>query len=230
MALTVDELIDRDGPACVWCGRAAWRRDLTCEHVVPRSRGGHLVPENALVACRSCNRRRGSRPVDAYVRQLLEEGRAVNVPRLRTTLDHLTRSPRRRHRDEAARQLRRLASVYETSADADAAPRPAVTDLEKSLAFYTDLGYEVVGEVPETSLGHLTMLKLPGDEFVTLELVSGGDSPGLSHLVVQTTDLADDDGMHTTWITDPDGHRIELVQWCAGHPDGMTGTDFTAEP
>jgi 5-methylcytosine-specific restriction endonuclease McrA len=108
--LTVDELIERDGAACVWCGRTPWRRDLTCEHVVPRSRGGHLVPENALVACRSCNRRRGSRPVDAYVRELLDEGLAVDVSRLRASLDRLSRSARRRHRDEAARQLRRLGS------------------------------------------------------------------------------------------------------------------------
>lgn len=42
-----------------------------------------------------------------------------------------------------------------------------VSDLERSLAFYTTLGYEVLGEAPETELGSLTMLKLPGDEFVT---------------------------------------------------------------
>src|SRR5262245_27926710 len=46
-----------------------------------------------------------------------------------------------------------------------------VADADRSLAFYTGLGYEVLGEVPETDLGSLTMLKLPGDEFVTLELV-----------------------------------------------------------
>ena len=46
-----------------------------------------------------------------------------------------------------------------------------VADLERSLAFYTGLGYEVLGEVPETAFGSLTMLKLPGDEFVSLELV-----------------------------------------------------------
>src|SRR5919112_681974 len=64
-----------------------------------------------------------------------------------------------------------------------------VTDLERSLAFYTALGYEVVGEVPETGIGHLTMLKLPDDEFVTIELVHqpGTDVPagsGLSHVVI----------------------------------------------
>jgi lactoylglutathione lyase len=40
-----------------------------------------------------------------------------------------------------------------------------VGDLERSLAFYTELGYQVLGNVPETELGSLTMLKLPGDEF-----------------------------------------------------------------
>lgn len=108
MGLTVDHLIARDGAACVWCGRELWRRDLTMEHVIPRSRGGHLVPENALVACRACNRRRGSKPVDAYVRELVREGAAVDVDRLRATLDGLARSPRRTHRDAAAKQLRRL--------------------------------------------------------------------------------------------------------------------------
>jgi lactoylglutathione lyase len=27
-------------------------------------------------------------------------------------------------------------------------------------------------------------------------------------------------------LTDPDGHRIELVQWPAGHPAGMTAADW----
>src|SRR4051812_49462687 len=46
-----------------------------------------------------------------------------------------------------------------------------VADLDRSLAFYTAVGYEIVGEVPDTDLGHLAMLKLPGDEFVAIEIV-----------------------------------------------------------
>ena len=34
------------------------------------------------------------------------------------------------------------------------------------------------------------------------------------------------EGPQTSWITDPDGYRIELVQWPAGHADGMTEADF----
>jgi|SRR5919107_2637719 hypothetical protein len=111
MPLKVDDLIERDGATCVWCGRELWRRDLTLEHVVPRSRGGHATRENALVACRRCNRRRGSKPVDAYVRDLLREGAEVDVSRLRSCLTRLSRSERRQHREAAERQLRRLETV-----------------------------------------------------------------------------------------------------------------------
>ena len=127
-----------------------------------------------------------------------------------------------------------------------------MTPAETVLAFHNGLGYEVIGTVPETELGSLTMLKLPDDEFVTLELVhepgSGPIDPGgLSHLVVRVgsmqatvADLSarglspeppgSPDGSEdfwTSWICDPDGYRIELVQWPAGHPDGMTKADFT---
>jgi lactoylglutathione lyase len=126
-----------------------------------------------------------------------------------------------------------------------------VADLERSLAFYTGVGYEVIGTVPETEFGSLTMLKLPGDEFVTVELVheprSGTVDPGgLNHLVVQVDSMeatvaqltargidveapASPDGsgdFWTAWVADPDGYRIELVQWPAGHPQGMSEADF----
>jgi lactoylglutathione lyase len=127
-----------------------------------------------------------------------------------------------------------------------------VTDLGRSLAFYTAIGYEVVGSVPETPIGQLTMLKLPDDEFVTVELVHDGNpvdrGTDVSHFVVQVESMADtldvladhgiepvapgqesDDGLKTTFIADPDGRRIELVQWPAGHTDGITAADWSEE-
>src|SRR5687768_12328595 len=118
-----------------------------------------------------------------------------------------------------------------------------VTDLESSIAFYTALGYAKRGEVPDTPFGRLTMLQLPDDPFVSLELVHDPARPvtdisAVNHLVVQVDDLdatiadlaAQDvraeppvdvgEGMRTAWLTDPDGYRIELVQWPAGHPAG----------
>jgi catechol 2,3-dioxygenase-like lactoylglutathione lyase family enzyme len=124
-----------------------------------------------------------------------------------------------------------------------------VTDLQRSLAFYTAVGYAELGHVPETGFGSLTMLKLPDDPFVTLELVHDParpvkDTSAVNHLVIQVDDLdatiADlaakgvaaepptrpGPGIHISWLTDPDGYRIELVQWPPGHPAGMTAADF----
>jgi catechol 2,3-dioxygenase-like lactoylglutathione lyase family enzyme len=69
---------------------------------------------------------------------------------------------------------------------------------------------------------------------------------GISHLVIQVGSLevtladlaargivaappglpAGEAGPRTSWVTDPDGYRIELVQWSAGHADGITEADF----
>lgn len=126
-----------------------------------------------------------------------------------------------------------------------------VTDLERSLAFYTAVGYQVIGSVPETEFGSLTMLQLPGDEFVTIELVhdpaKGRVGPGLNHFVIKVESMyatiaqlaaggitADppsspdnSEDFLTSWITDPDGNRIELVQWPQGHPDGISRADWS---
>lgn len=128
-----------------------------------------------------------------------------------------------------------------------------VTNLERSIAFYTTIGYEIVGRVPDSPLGRLTMLKLPGDEFVTIELVhdpSAGEITArgaLSHFVIKVESIDDtvtglarhgivanepsspdgSDDFRTTTIADPDGNTIELVQWPAGHSDGMTKADWT---
>lgn len=124
-----------------------------------------------------------------------------------------------------------------------------VTDLDRSLAFYTALGYAVLGTVPETEFGSLTMLQLPDDPFASLELVHDSarpvqDTGAVNHLVVQVDDLNATiavlatrgikaeaptelgPGMRTSWLSDPDGYRIELVQWPPGHPAGMTAADF----
>ena len=124
-----------------------------------------------------------------------------------------------------------------------------VTDLDRSLAFYTAVGYAERGRVPATSFGSLTMLQLPGDPFISLELVHDParpvtDTGAVNHLVIHVDDMkaavADlaakgitaepptdhGEGMWTAWLTDPDGYRIELVQWPPGHPAGMTAADF----
>jgi hypothetical protein len=111
LTVSLDDLITRDGARCAWCGAEPWRRDLTFEHVLPRSGGGATVPENGLVACRRCNRARGSRPVVAYVRALRDAGVNPQVPVIRAALDRLAASQRRRHREFGARQSALLARL-----------------------------------------------------------------------------------------------------------------------
>jgi lactoylglutathione lyase len=127
-----------------------------------------------------------------------------------------------------------------------------VTSLDESMAFYTALGYEVVGVVPLENEANLTVLKFPSEPVGTLELVhrpsDGAVSlgTGFSRLVVQVESLTDachdlvaacldpepqqrpggPNGPRTSWLTDPDGYRIELVQWTPGHADGISAADF----
>jgi lactoylglutathione lyase len=127
-----------------------------------------------------------------------------------------------------------------------------VTDLQTSLEFYTALGYVEVGGTDIGGGTTLTMLKFPEERVVTLELVyrPADDAvdvgSGFSHLVVQVDSLPSTirelsesgltpgpperpggpDGPHTSWLTDPDGYRIELVEWPPGHPDGISPADF----
>src|SRR5579859_6570926 len=116
-----------------------------------------------------------------------------------------------------------------------------VSELAASLAFYTALGYEQVGRVDLGAGVSLTMLKFPAEEVVTLELVHRPDDGP-----VEVDDLTatlgrlfeaglrpgpverpgGPDGARISWLTDPDGYRIELVQWPPGHPYGLTAADF----
>jgi lactoylglutathione lyase len=132
-------------------------------------------------------------------------------------------------------------------------PGLRVVDLDASLAFYRALGFEVVGTVPETELGRLTMLKLPDDEFVSIELVASTSGKqdvdlgnGMSHLAVQVDSMdaavralrehhvevgeprSPDGtaGFLTVVVKDPDGRDIELVQWPPGHAAGLTAEDW----
>jgi 5-methylcytosine-specific restriction endonuclease McrA len=59
----------RDDHTCQYCGREFTTKDLSLDHVVPRSRGGRSTWENLVVACHRCNRRKDSRtPGEAGMR------------------------------------------------------------------------------------------------------------------------------------------------------------------
>jgi lactoylglutathione lyase len=128
-----------------------------------------------------------------------------------------------------------------------------VADLDRSFDFYTKVGFREIGRAEFEGGTTRLMLNLPADgEFVTLELVHDpGAGPleignGFGHIAVQVDDLAatladlaakglapgqlelpaGEHGPKTSMLLDPDGYRIELVEWPPGHPDGITRADF----
>ncbi|MQY10243.1 Lactoylglutathione lyase [Streptomyces sp. RB5] len=128
-----------------------------------------------------------------------------------------------------------------------------VTDLDRSLGFYTALGYAELGRVDIGDGARLVILKFPEEPAASLELVHRpGDKPvdvgsGFDHLAIQVDKLATTmetlseaglnpgpleypggpEGPKTSWLTDPDGYRIELVEWPPGHTDGLTPAEFS---
>jgi len=55
-------LWDQGWRRCIWCGKHLTWASLTCEHMVPRSRGGTDKRMNLAAACRRCNMQRSSNP------------------------------------------------------------------------------------------------------------------------------------------------------------------------
>lgn len=56
--LTRQNVFRRDSFACQYCGSP---KDLTLDHVIPRSKNGKSTWSNLVTACKSCNSRKGDR-------------------------------------------------------------------------------------------------------------------------------------------------------------------------
>lgn len=122
-----------------------------------------------------------------------------------------------------------------------------VSDLDRSLGFYRAVGYTELSRVPFDDGSSLVWLKLPDEPAVSLELVHRpADGPvelgGFSHFAIEVESLSETierltaaslepgseelpggpDGPKTSWLTDPDGHRLELVEW---PPSDLPQTD-----
>ena len=51
----------RDRFACQYCGDTPGTSELTFDHVIPRSRGGHTAWDNVVAACADCNLVKGNK-------------------------------------------------------------------------------------------------------------------------------------------------------------------------
>ena len=57
------DLLEAAGRTCHLCARFLSVHEMTLDHVVPLSRGGAHTPENLRPAHRSCNSRKGTKPL-----------------------------------------------------------------------------------------------------------------------------------------------------------------------
>ncbi|MEQ8245834.1 HNH endonuclease [Fulvivirga sp.] len=57
VALTRQNIFKRDNFNCQYCGT---NKDLTLDHVIPRSKGGKSAWNNLVTACKRCNAKKGN--------------------------------------------------------------------------------------------------------------------------------------------------------------------------
>lgn len=72
-------IILRDGATCQYCGNEFSARDLTLDHVLPRSRGGQSTWENLVACCFKCNNKKGDRTPQEAGLVLLKQPRQIGL-------------------------------------------------------------------------------------------------------------------------------------------------------
>ena len=73
---TKDVLYQRQNGSCGGCGDHMRQRNLTVDHIVPRSKGGSDDMENLQLLCQACNSMKGDRTQEYLMERLREEGLA----------------------------------------------------------------------------------------------------------------------------------------------------------
>ena len=108
-------ILERDGRACVWCGRPidVGLVEATTEHLVPRIKGGPSWIENEVAACRRCNGQRGHLTPGEWLEECERRGWQPDretLVRVLTSLETAIeiQGGQRRARTYARSQLRRL--------------------------------------------------------------------------------------------------------------------------
>jgi 5-methylcytosine-specific restriction endonuclease McrA len=87
-------VLARDRWRCQYCGERKPTRELTFDHVVPRSRGGKTTWENVCSACISCNMYKADRtPKEAGLKLLKKPVKPVWLPIFNWALQSVTQVP-----------------------------------------------------------------------------------------------------------------------------------------
>jgi 5-methylcytosine-specific restriction endonuclease McrA len=85
------EVFVRDGYACQYCGKRT--RNLTLDHVLPRSMGGRDTWDNLVSACAQCNHRKGNRTPEQARMRLVRPPREPSANPYRVVHRYLASTP-----------------------------------------------------------------------------------------------------------------------------------------
>lgn len=69
--LSNDALFKRDRNMCAYCGQVYKIRDLTCDHIIPVSKGGQDNFLNCVTSCKACNNYKDDMSLEQAEMQLL---------------------------------------------------------------------------------------------------------------------------------------------------------------
>jgi 5-methylcytosine-specific restriction endonuclease McrA len=94
-ALSRKNILLRDRYTCQFCGRVLPAHELTLDHVVPRSRGGHTDWDNLVACCHDCNNLKGDRLPEEAGLALLRSPRPFTLHTSRQIMRMLGRSDER---------------------------------------------------------------------------------------------------------------------------------------
>lgn len=100
----LQQLIDRDGPQCVWCSTELGVDDRRAEldHILTRMEGGVDHVDDLVLSCGNCNRNRGHFTASEWLKILASDSRRKNcVPNVEAVQAALARSAAF-HRDAEA--------------------------------------------------------------------------------------------------------------------------------
>jgi 5-methylcytosine-specific restriction endonuclease McrA len=79
MRLNRINLMARDRHTCQYCGTVLLAKQLTLDHVIPKSRGGQMSWSNIVCCCKKCNVFKGRRTPDEARMRLLREPRQPHL-------------------------------------------------------------------------------------------------------------------------------------------------------
>jgi len=71
-----ENLYKRDKSICQYCGKQFPRKELSIDHVIPRSKGGKTCWENCVLSCLDCNAKKGNKTLKEAGMRLLKKPKA----------------------------------------------------------------------------------------------------------------------------------------------------------